>query len=434
MSDQLKYNINISSLSDVSLSSIIENDMLVYSGNSWINTPNLIPSLSTTISSIGGGSVTDIGSLTTRVSTEEVTRLSVDNSLSTSIHPINRLITYSTTATAGGSTTFNSGSSYHQYFTGTLNQTVVLPVVSTLVLGFQFKIINKSTGTITVNSSGGNTLIIVSSLTTVTITCILLTGTGTASWNIEESVVTNVASGEKILTVTSNGIQAYVDFVDPVVSATSLDALAESAWSTGYATYTGLQGQVAYGTSYKYDCIGTNTWIRTLILDIKVDLYLTPDFDDSVTEGDTISLDVAYPTAVIGQKVWGTTKNVYEKKNTNLWKKMPISYTDMDFLPKYVMISGVTNSYTINILGTYDITSIVVEAETTTAGDIYIGSTLGDNDIIDTTVLPIVIGTKKQLNYLVNPDYPQSLARNIYVGISSAASVKLHMVQQKLFK
>jgi len=341
---------------------------------------------------------------------------------------------YTTTATAGGTTTLTSTSTYSQYFTGTLNQTVVLPVVSTLSLGFQFKIINKSTGTITVNSSGGNTLIVVASLTTVTITCVLTSGTGIASWNVEESVATNVASGEKILTITSNGIQAYIDFINPVITATALEALPESAWSTGIATSTGLQGQVAYGTSYKYDCIGTNAWIRTLILEAKLDLYLSPDFDDSVTEGDTVSLDAAYPTAVIGQRVWGTTKNVYEKKNTNLWRKIPTSFTDMDFLPKYVVQTGVTSGASINILGTYDITSIVVEALTTTAGDIYIGSTVGDNDIVDTTSLPTTIGTKKQLVYLVDADFPQSSARNIYVGISSVASVKLHMVQQKMFK
>jgi len=406
------------------------NEFYHITNTDYITVTGISSALSTEVSLRTSGDT----SLSTSISTEISIRTSGDTSLSTSILPIARLATYTTSGTSAATTVLTASSSYLQYFTGTANQTVTLPVTSTLTLGFQFKIVNKSTGEITVNSSGGNYIIKVASLSTATITCVLTSGTGSASWNVQESTPSNIVSGEKVVTITSGGTQTNVDLVNPTISAAALEALAESAWSTGIATSTGIQGQVAYGTTYKYDCIGTNAWIRTLILETRVDLYLA-DFNDSVNEGTSVSLDAAYPTAIIGQRAWGTTKNVYEKKNTNLWKKMPISYTDMDFLPKYVTVSGVTSGYTINILGTFDIVSIVVESETTTAGNIYIGSVSGvtSMDIVDTTVLPIVIGTKKQLNYLVDPNYPTSSARNIYVGISSAASVKLHMVQQKMF-
>lgn len=89
---------------------------------------------------------------------------------------------YTSTATAGGSTTLTNASSYYQQFTGSSNQTVVLPVTSTLQTGWTFHIVNNSTGTLTVNSSGGNLVISVPSGTTAMVTCIGTTLTTAADW------------------------------------------------------------------------------------------------------------------------------------------------------------------------------------------------------------------------------------------------------------
>lgn len=56
------------------------------------------------------------------------------------------------------------------------------------------------------------------------------------------------------------------------------------------------------------------------------------------------------------------------------------------------------------------------------------------NDIVDVTALPTVIGTKKQLLYIVNPDFPTTSARTIYIYISSAATVKLHITSQRIIE
>ena len=90
---------------------------------------------------------------------------------------------YTTTATAAGTTTLTSASTPLQYFTGVTTQTVVMPVVSTLVLGQQFTIVNNSTGIVTVQSSGANTIQAMASGSTLTLTVILITGTTAASWN-----------------------------------------------------------------------------------------------------------------------------------------------------------------------------------------------------------------------------------------------------------
>lgn len=90
---------------------------------------------------------------------------------------------YTTTATAAGTTTLVVGSTYQQYFTGSTTQTVVLPVTSTLVVGQQFQIINNSTGIVTVQSSGANTIVAMAAGgTSLLVTCILTSGTTAASW------------------------------------------------------------------------------------------------------------------------------------------------------------------------------------------------------------------------------------------------------------
>lgn len=90
---------------------------------------------------------------------------------------------YSTTATAGATTTLVVGSNHYQYFTGATTQTVVLPVTSTLALGQSWTIVNNSSGIVTVQSSGANTIQEMAPNSFLLVTCISLSGTGTSSWD-----------------------------------------------------------------------------------------------------------------------------------------------------------------------------------------------------------------------------------------------------------
>lgn len=84
-------------------------------------------------------------------------------------------------ATGGaGPTTLTVNSAHQQIFTTA--QTVNLPVVSTLNLGFHFEILNLSSGSVTVRSSGANTKIILANMTAARLVCIAVTGTTDASW------------------------------------------------------------------------------------------------------------------------------------------------------------------------------------------------------------------------------------------------------------
>ena len=112
------------------------------------------------------------------------------------------LMTYTTTATAAGTTTLTVASTPLQRFTGTTTQTIVLPVTSTLQLGLGYWIINSSTGNLTVNSSGANLVATVYPGQTVLVRCILTSGTTAASWIA--GVVEDTASAGRIIEVTDN--------------------------------------------------------------------------------------------------------------------------------------------------------------------------------------------------------------------------------------
>ncbi len=65
---------------------------------------------------------------------------------------------FASITTAAGTSTLTSASALNQFLVGATTQTVVLPVVATLFNGFEFRIVNDSTGAVTVQSSGGNVI------------------------------------------------------------------------------------------------------------------------------------------------------------------------------------------------------------------------------------------------------------------------------------
>lgn len=115
----------------------------------------------------------------------------------------NSITGYRTTVTAAGTTTLTVASAELQYFTGSTTQTVLLPVTSTLVLGQSFTIVNNSSGVVTIQSSGANTIQALTANTMAIVTCILLTGTTAASWNVEYVTGTSGTVTSVALTVPS---------------------------------------------------------------------------------------------------------------------------------------------------------------------------------------------------------------------------------------
>jgi hypothetical protein len=201
---------------------------------------NIATAVATKLDDGGAINNTTIGATTP--STGAFTTLSATGvtTLSNVVLPIidNIKLGYTTTATAAGTTTLTSASKNQQYFTGTTTQTVVLPVTSTLALGLSYLIVNDSTGVVTVQSSGANTITLIPANTTVKCTCILITGTTAASWSFV------FEGGSNIPYKQVQSISASVAANAMTISATSL-ALDFRNTTLGSGTVTTVSGTPA---------------------------------------------------------------------------------------------------------------------------------------------------------------------------------------------
>ncbi len=88
---------------------------------------------------------------------------------------------FTSTVTSATTVTLIASSSHLQEFTGTIAQTVVLPTAG-VVAGQSYKIINNSTGTVTVQSSALATVSTISTGTEGTFTALVATPTTAAHW------------------------------------------------------------------------------------------------------------------------------------------------------------------------------------------------------------------------------------------------------------
>lgn len=147
---------------------------------------------------------------------------------------------FATTVTSGTPVVLTVVSKKLQFFTGSTAQTVTLPVASTLVEGQQFYIVNQSSATLTVQSSGSNTVIAMAANTVALITCILNSGTSATSWfaEYEQSAITlplSLSNGGTNASLTAaNGAIPY--------STASAIALLSPAGSAGLALLSGGAG------------------------------------------------------------------------------------------------------------------------------------------------------------------------------------------------
>lgn len=191
---------------------------------------------STTTSWIMGTPVINGTSTGTGVATAATASTLALRDSSANLTSNNLIRSYTTTATAAGTTTLTVASTFQQYFTGSTTQTVLLPVAATLVVGQQFYIANLSTGLVTVQSSGANNVFILAGGAIATFTCILASGTSAASWTTNSW---NVGAASGKLAVFSN-----------TLTFTGTDG-SSVAFGTG--------GTVLYTTSVMPLTVGTTT-------------------------------------------------------------------------------------------------------------------------------------------------------------------------------
>jgi hypothetical protein len=94
---------------------------------------------------------------------------------------------YTTTVTSATPIVLTVASAYYQFLTGSTAQTITMPVTSTLATiasgtTQSYEVVNNSSASATINSSGGNLIETLPAGSRATFTCILNTGTTAASW------------------------------------------------------------------------------------------------------------------------------------------------------------------------------------------------------------------------------------------------------------
>ena len=166
---------------------------------------------------------------------------------------------YATTATAAGTTILDVMSAGLQYFTGITTQTVQMPVTSTLVLGQQWRIVNLSTGNVTVTSSGGNTIQVMASGSKTLLTVISTSGTTAASWDNEytfnsgASGTVNIGSQNQLAWYAANGAAvsglATANGGVLVTDNTSAPSILAGSGTTGTVLQATASGTPAWSTA-----------------------------------------------------------------------------------------------------------------------------------------------------------------------------------------
>jgi hypothetical protein len=207
---------------------------------------------------------------------------------------------FTTTVTAAGTTSLTAATSPIQQFTGTTTQTVTLPDATTLSVGYQISVLNRSTGVVSVNNHGGTLQQAIPASAQTTFTCTSV-GTSNGTWDVSTSsaasntayredyvvgtalnnytgsstifnLVNAYGVGAHSLVVTLDGdvqtIGATVDyqetnsltvtFNNALVTGQRVSLIFQTATSSGGTVNSGTAGQLAYYASTGPTVSGTN--------------------------------------------------------------------------------------------------------------------------------------------------------------------------------
>jgi hypothetical protein len=173
---------------------------------------------------------------------------------------------FRTTATAAGTTVLTANDAQQQFFTGATTQTVTLPVVTTLVNGFSYYVDNNSTGIVTVQTSGANTLLALPGGTAATFTVVNTAGgTGTASWNVENLVNTSSAQTLTNKRITKRVLALSANSATPAINTDNFDVVHITGQTTAITSFTtNLTGTPVDGDMLRISVTGTGAVALTL--------------------------------------------------------------------------------------------------------------------------------------------------------------------------
>jgi hypothetical protein len=167
------------------------------------------------------------------------------------------LMGWTTTATSGGTTTLTNASSFQQEFTGTSTQTVVLPVTSTLALGWTYEINNSSTQNLSIQSSGLNAVGTLTPGTTAAFVVVSTSGTTAASWDFDINGFGSQTGSGAVVLNTSPSFTTAIDCGATFGAFASSTALTIASTATGASSTTNIATAALSGAFTKAINIGT---------------------------------------------------------------------------------------------------------------------------------------------------------------------------------
>ena len=112
-------------------------------------------------------------------------------------------------STAGGTTTLTVASTPIQQFTGSTTQTLVMPNATTLVVGAQYWVANRSTGVVTVNANGGSGIQNMAGGSQMLLT-LVANGSSAGTWDVGYLTAGGTGTVTTVSVATSNGFQGSV--------------------------------------------------------------------------------------------------------------------------------------------------------------------------------------------------------------------------------
>jgi len=172
---------------------------------------------------------------------------------------------FTTITSAAGTTTLTVASETKQIITGSTTQTIKLPDATTLPLGRKFLIINKSSGTVTVNDNSSSLVATVLANTQVEVH-LRVAGSAAGTW---DALASSAASAWGTITGTLSSqtdLQTALDGkTDESLLTTKGDLYAATASATLSRLGVGSDGQVltadsAQSTGLKWAAAGGGTW------------------------------------------------------------------------------------------------------------------------------------------------------------------------------
>lgn len=114
-----------------------------------------------------------------------------------------------TIVTAGTTTTLTVASTKTQQFTGSTTQTVVMPNATTLAVGTQYYVTNRSTGAVTVNMNGGSLLQTIAASAYALFT-LISNGTAAGTWDAAYNAGGGAGTVTTVSVVNANGFSGTV--------------------------------------------------------------------------------------------------------------------------------------------------------------------------------------------------------------------------------